>query len=369
MRVLIWVQHLLGTGHTVRAVAIARALHAQGASVMVVLGADPPATVDLSGLEIATLTPVAATDGSFRAIESADGVPYQTLAPRRTATLLTLFKTWQPRAILTETFPFGRRAFGAELIPLLEAAQAKGVLRAASIRDVLVRKSPAKEAAMVALARQHYQEVLVHADPQVVTLRESFGRADEIEDLTRYTGFVDAGAPVTHQDERAGVVVSVGGSGVGSALVRCAAKAAAISDPALQWTILLPPQLWAQRETVCGSVGANVSLEPNRADFRALLGAASLSISQAGYNTVLDVLSAGPRMIFVPFAAHEETEQSDRAAALAARALAQVMEEEGLTPAALAAAVAAALQQPLPKIPGFNHAGAAESARVLLRAV
>ncbi len=82
-------------------------------------------------------------------------------------------------------------------------------------------------------------------------------------------------------------------------------------------------------------------MEPNRPDFRALLGHAALSVSQAGYNTALDVLAAGVRAIFVPFAAHDETEQTDRARALAARGLATVIAEHELTAERLAATVAA----------------------------
>ena len=40
---------------------------------------------------------------------------------------------------------------------------------------------------------------------------------------------------------------------------------------------------------------------------------AGLSISQSGYNTVCDVLQAGCRAIYVPFAAGGETEQTVRA--------------------------------------------------------
>ncbi|MEO1102876.1 MAG: glycosyltransferase, partial [Pseudomonadota bacterium] len=95
-----------------------------------------------------------------------------------------------------------------------------------------------------------------------------------------------------------------------------------------------------------------------------LIGRARLSISQAGYNTVLDVLCAGPRMIFLPFAVHEETEQTDRAAALAARGLATVLAESA-SPETLASAVAQALAGPLPVPPAIDRDGASHSARIL----
>jgi predicted glycosyltransferase len=91
-----------------------------------------------------------------------------------------------------------------------------------------------------------------------------------------------------------------------------------------------------------GGVPGGVIIERARPDFRSLLARGRLSISQAGYNTVLEVLAAGIPAVVVPFAAGSETEQSLRARLLAARGALTVVEEAALTPASLAAAIAAA---------------------------
>ncbi|GAB5374717.1 MAG: glycosyltransferase [Acuticoccus sp.] len=367
MRVLIWVQHLLGTGHTVRAAAIAQALKARGARVTLALGARPPAAADLAGLDILPLHPVGATDGSFRVIIDEAGASYESVAGTRRDTLLHHLATTGADAFLTETFPFGRRRFVGELLPVLAAARAGGARTFASIRDVLVRKPAAKAAAMADLARAHYDGVLVHADPRFVELGDSFPPAAQIGDLLHYTGFVDARPPVAPAGAaRQGVVVSAGGSNVGAGLVEAAIAAAALGDKGHGWRILVPPALADRLAAWQAAAGPNVTLEPNRPDFRQLLAGAALSVSQAGYNTVLDVLDAGPRMVFVPFAAHEETEQDDRAAALARRGLATVVPEGTLTPGALAAAVREALAGPLPGAVDFDRAGAAASAALIL---
>ncbi len=61
-----------------------------------------------------------------------------------------------------------------------------------------------------------------------------------------------------------------------------------------------------------------------------MLKGAELSISQAGYNTVCDILQAQCRSILVPFTAGGETEQSVRAARLEALGLAIALPENGL---------------------------------------
>jgi predicted glycosyltransferase len=101
-----------------------------------------------------------------------------------------------------------------------------------------------------------------------------------------------------------------------------------------------------------------------------LLGACRLSISQAGYNTTLEVLAAGVPAVLVPFAAGEEGEQSMRAKLLAERGLLTLVEEKGLTGARLAAGIERELQRPRPaRGAELRLDGAAESAREVLSAL
>lgn len=365
--VLIWVQHLLGTGHTVRAAAIGRALAARGADVTMVLGAVPPSTLDLAGIATIQLTPVAASDATFSTLVTADGRPYAHVLPERHAQLAATVERVRPAAILTETFPFGRRPFAGELMPILEALPTPRPLVATSVRDVLVRKPMPKAEAMAERARALCDMILVHADPRFVTLGDSFAAADKVADLVHYTGFVHAPAPqaAAHGEGEGEAVVSCGGGAVGRSLVE-AAIGAARRDGGLNWRILVPPGLAELMPGWRAEAPPNVALEPNRPDFRALLGRAALSVSQAGYNTALDVLSAGVRAIFVPFAAHDETEQTDRAEALAARGLAQVLAERDLTADRLAATVAAAMARPASERPAIDLDGADRSAALIL---
>ncbi|MEM8552728.1 MAG: glycosyltransferase [Pseudomonadota bacterium] len=367
-RVLIWVQHLLGTGHTVRAAALAHALRAEGAGVTMALGAVPPPTLDLSGLDLVELPAVAATDGSFTTIQTSDGRPYEAVAQHRRELLLALVETLRPQVLVTETFPFGRRRFSGELLAMAEAARGRGAVIASSIRDVLVRKSPQKEAQMAGWANAHFDHVLVHADPNFVRLEDSFGASDKVASLVHYTGFVDGGHPVPAEGgDRSGILVSAGGSAVGAALIE-AAVTAARSFPQMEMRVLIPRPLQALADTLRSTAPSHVQLEANRPDFRALLSQCAVSISQAGYNTVLDVLAARPRAVLVPFAAHEESEQTDRAAALERRELAHVLAESDLNAETLAHAIRAALKTPPPPSIALDTDGAGRTARFLMEA-
>ena len=52
------------------------------------------------------------------------------------------------------------------------------------------------------------------------------------------------------------------------------------------------------------------TVERHRADFVDLLGNCRVSISQAGYNTTMEILSCGARAVLVPFGGGAEIEQT-----------------------------------------------------------
>src|SRR4029079_15868811 len=134
---------------------------------------------------------------------------------------------FDPDVVLIELFPFGRRQFAFELVPLLEAVHAdrKRARVACSVRDVLVAK-PARDAEIVARLRRSFDAVLVHGDPVLIPFATTFGWMAEIADLIRYTGYVTASratTPATDGDQE--VLVSAGGGAVGAPLLFAAAAA------------------------------------------------------------------------------------------------------------------------------------------------
>jgi predicted glycosyltransferase len=56
-----------------------------------------------------------------------------------------------------------------------------------------------------------------------------------------------------------------------------------------------------------------------------------VSVSQAGYNTILDILAAGAPAVVVPFASERETEQTLRAERLAAAGVLEIVREAELS--------------------------------------
>lgn len=353
-RILIHVQHLLGTGHLRRAAALAQALGEAGHDVDLVSGGPAMAGLEFGKARFTQLPSARVADFSFRALLDASGRPVDDgwRAGRR-AILLDLFAQRRPDIVITELFPFGRRILEFELLPLLEAAAARRPrpLIVSSVRDILAAKTdPAKIERMVARVRDWYDLVLVHGDRSFIPLAASFAAENKIADRVAYTGYIEGikspAPPPGHGEGE--VIVSVGGGAVGARLLETALAARALSaDRARPWRILVggdvPP---AARAQLLRAGASGMVVEPARADFPGLLARCHVSVSQAGYNTVVDLLTAGARAVLVPFAGGGEAEQALRADLLARRGWAEIVNEAELSPEGLAAAVDRAASRP-----------------------
>lgn len=369
-RIFVWVQHLLGIGHLRRALRLAEALAARGTRVLLVSGGPSGAWTPAAGVDLLQLPAVRAADGSFTRLVGADGRTVDELLWReRRARLEAAFLEFAPELVVTEHYPFGRGAFARELGPLLARAAAAGIPIAASVRDVLVSKAaPAKLEAMLARAAP-YARILVHGDPAPLPFEASFPLAPALGGRLRYTGYLAPRMPAVAAEARAEILVSAGGGAVGRRLCATAAAARALL-PDRPWRIVTgagaaEPDL----RQLLAAAGPGLRVERHRADFPELLARAALSISQAGYNTVVETLAAGTRMLLVPFAEGAEDEQTRRAEALAARGLARYLPQDRLTPEALAGAAIEALAAPPPDPRSIRLDGAERSAELLLELI
>jgi predicted glycosyltransferase len=302
-----------------------------------------------------------------------DGTPIDDVyRGRRRDLLLAAYDSIAPDAVVFETFPFGRRALHFELLPLIEriTAARPRPLVVASIRDVLQRRrNPEREREALELARRAFDAVLVHGDRRFMRLEETFPLASELDMPVRYTGFVESSVPARPRpdSERAEIVVSAGGGAIAFPLMRAALAARPRSHASgIRWRLLIGTNAAdAELEALARAAGPGVVVERARADFPELLAQASISVSQAGYNTVLDVVRSGARPVLVPFADHGETEQRTRANRLRDLDLAIVVDVPEISGADLCAAIDAAAAKEDWGTWDFDCGGAARSAAII----
>ncbi len=376
--VLIHVQHLLGIGHLQRAATLARAMDATGLRVTLASGGMPLADLDAGGAEVVQLPALRSRDESFSELVDEKGRPLdEAWKAARRDRLRALYSARRPKVLLIELFPFGRRQLRFELLPLIETARndAPRPWIVSSLRDILNAPSSAEKSAWIlGTARELFDLILVHGDPEIVALEESFPPAAEIADKLRYTGYVTAEAPVGDAGASGAadeVLVSTGGGAVAAPLIEAALEARPLTPLAdAPWRLLIGHNLpEAEFRRFAAAAPPGVRVERARPDFRRLLAGARLSISQAGYNTVMEVLTARRPAIVVPFAAGGETEQTERARRFAGHGLLTWVDAGSLTGESLAAAVGRALARPAPDGAALRTDGAARTAELVSQLV
>ncbi|MEM9473448.1 MAG: glycosyltransferase [Pseudomonadota bacterium] len=372
MRVMLYVQHLLGIGHLVRASRIASALEADGQDVTMVTGGMAVDGFPDKRIANVQLPPLRSADDSFSGLADQHGREAgDAFLNRRKEALIGAFENIEPDCLIVEAFPFARRQMRFELLPLLDHVNAlppgKRPMVVSSIRDILQPKSPKRDMATARLVQDYFDLVLVHGDERFATLDETFSTATSIADRTVYTGMVAADDADPSDAERYDVIVSAGGGAVGGELLGASLAARALTSlNSARWLVVTGPNLPDPAlARLQSEVADGVEIVRFRPDLAGLLRRAKVSVSQAGYNTISDVLRAQCASVLVPFAAHGEQEQTSRATRLQANGLAVCVKSDQLSPANLAAAIDAACAQHRGQAAGIRLDGAGATAEIL----
>ncbi len=371
LTILLAVTHLLGVGHLSRMAALGRGLVEAGHRVVLVSGGRPAPTIPLGGLELVQLPPVHCIGVDFRTLLDDTGErASEAMMASRVAHLMSAFRGTRPDAVVVELFPFGRRQLATEFSALVEEVRA-AVPRPAllvSIRDILNPPSTPGRAEEALERLGAFDRVMVHGDPKVAPLDASWPVNPVLATRLAYTGYIAEGLEAEAADDgRGDILVSGGGSPASLPLFRAALGAAAIDPGGRRWRILVGHGVPENEfEKLRAAAPPSAVVERARSDFRSLLAAAACSASQAGYNTIVDVLRARVPAVIVPFEAGDEKEQRWRAERFAARGLAAVVTEGELSPRSLLYAVSdrlAAGDSSLGEVPALD--GVARSVAVI----
>ena len=370
-RVLLFCQHLLGIGHYVRAVRIADALGNGGFDVVFVSGGMSVPHLRPSSARFEQLPPIRARDESFAEYVMADGTPVDhTTRHARAVRLRELHDAFDPDVLLVEAFPFGRRSLRAELLPLIAHARGREKLVVCSLRDILVPRRAKREQETVDLVNQYFDLVLVHGDPALVRLDETFRRAGDLGDKVRYTGYIapPTDLPAVVTDE---ILVSAGGGIVGRRLLELAIEARPLTRQSGHTWRLVAGHALSDDEVANlrrRAAAGNFLVEKTLSDLPSRLRGCRLSISQAGYNTVVEILAAGIPAVCMPFATESETEQTLRCAKLQRQGYLQVVPPGG-SAKQMAAAIEYALHRPSQPTMQLDLGGAEACAEIISRAL
>jgi len=352
-RLLFYCQHSVGLGHLVRSVHLADGL-ARDFDITFLNGGPWPADLPQpSAIDIVHL-PALGLAADYSLVSRDERYTVEEAVGLRRSIIQQCFHETAPDVVLVELFPFGRKKFASELMPLLEAARAATPVPfvACSLRDILVgsrRDQQGHDDRASRVTNEYFDAVLVHADARFATLEETFHPTVPLRVPVHYTGFVRGpGARETVRAREPRVLVSAGGGLVGAPLFRAAVEAhpRLLADHGLRTVIVTGPFLpEPDVEELTRRAAGTDGLEVVRyvPDLGGEMAASAVSVSQAGYNTTMDILGCTTPAVVVPYGEGREDEQAARARRLERLGALRVLDADVLSATTLADAVRDAL--------------------------
>jgi predicted glycosyltransferase len=350
MKIIFYCQHVLGIGHFFRSLEICRALDQH--DVILVTGGPRPDVALAEHIREVRLPGLMMNPDFSELFTTEKTSSTEKVKSDRKKILLELLEFENPDMFIVELYPFGRKAFRFELDPALEHVRMKNRNRCRSVcslRDILVEKQdPEKyEKRVVKILNRSFDAILVHSDPELFSLDETFSSIKEIRIPIIYTGFVTSKVPVDAYrimrrrlnigSEKKLVVASAGGGKVGFSLLEATLKAAHLlkDDVDLHMEVFSGPFMNPEDFTrLKGLENENFTVSKFTPDFLSYLEAADLSVSMAGYNTCMNILATKTPAIVWPFS--QNREQRLRAERLAQKAPFTVLNDGDLAPDRLA---------------------------------
>ncbi|MFO7596758.1 MAG: glycosyltransferase [Desulfocurvibacter africanus] len=381
MRVAYYCQHVLGMGHFFRSLEIAKALADHEVDL---ISGGPEVRAELPAhVSLFRLPGLMMNDDFSELYPLEPGRSLEEVKNERTRLLSERFLLFSPDLFLVELFPFGRNQFSFELLPLLQDIRDGHfgpVKVVCSLRDILVEKRNQEkyEARVVKRLNEFFDLLAVHADPALLRLDETFGSLDRVRIPVSYTGFVTTkptpGAGIALRREfglESGqklIVASIGGGKVGGRLLFAALQAFARLDlSGARMHVFSGPYMdgseFLALEKLASTI-PGVVLERFTDRFLDYLDAADLSLSQAGYNTAMNILATGVPALVWPF--DQNREQRLRAERLEQLGALGILEDADLNPERLVVRMAQAMEAGRRSGPApIDLDGAANTARLL----
>ncbi|WP_414514941.1 glycosyltransferase family protein [Nostoc sp. PCC 9305] len=383
-RIMFYCQHILGMGHLVRSREIVRGL-TKDFQVCFINGGEIIQGFEIpAGVEVINL-PAIKTDPEFSELQVVDDAFSLNEAKEiRKNRLLEIFKQFQPHILIVELFPFGRRRFSFELIPLLELAKSnKGSTKiVSSLRDIVVvkpEKQVKHEEKVCNFINKYFDILLVHSDPELVPLEATFSRVNDLKCQVCYTGYVVQEPPInpilTDEDreiiksDKPLILASVGGGRFGHELLECVVNTAPFLEKVLPHNIqvftgpFIPNSKFKKLQEMA-KFSKNIYIRRYTPYLLNYMKKADLSINMSGYNTTMNILTTGVRAMILPFTGNQDREQTIRAEKLSNLGVVKFINHNYLQPDYLAINIINYLKEQPNKI-SFDSGGVEKTANIL----
>jgi predicted glycosyltransferase len=371
-RILYTTNEVLGLGHVRIALRITVGMQAElsdAAAVLLVTSSTAAHAFPLpNGLEVMRIPAVVRADTMTSYRSGRLPLPFAEVSELRAGIIQAAARAYRPDLFLVDHRPAG---VAGELLPTLRQLKRRGetalVLMLRDIIDdpAIMRARWGMDGAFDALG--YYDEIWIYGCQHLYDPIREYRWPDEVARKVRFCGYLGIEQPTQTRDavrrsfglgDERFIVVTIGNGMVGHLILETYLLALAhLPDEIDVFTLMLggpglpaDQQLLIRRESEAirsRNARRRIEFRDFLPDLLDCMAAADLVISQAGYNTLTEILTLGKRAIVVPYRERHE-EQSIRAALVEKRGLARVIDPCRLTPEQLATTILAALAEEPP---------------------
>lgn len=289
---------------------LAEALSSKGHQILFATGGIPNPALLSNIKNILQLPPFFVKDEKFDLLTALGTKPDLHYISQRQKLLLDTFKSFKPDLLITEHFPFGRHILKDELIPLLDHAKNNNVKIISSVRDILVSLPAPKIIKIKEILTHYYDAVFIHGDAQCAVF---WSMLNDVKPRLFFTGYIyqPTKPNLIHDDlwTQKPVLAFQGGrkthpntdSNWIDLLRAIKPKTTFNNNP---WIIIGPQNNKYLNE--------GITIQKSIPNLSQKLNQCAFIISEAGYNSFLEVILSKAPSLFIPFFTPKEDEQLNR---------------------------------------------------------
>lgn len=275
----------------------------------------------------------------------------------RAQILLAALTAFKPDVLVVDKVALGVMG---ELEPALAALRTSGTCRIVlGLRDILdapvIARHEWEKSGTTEAIRSYYDAIWVYGDQRVADPIVEYGLPADIAAMVSFTGYLSAGrAPAAAPDATTRRILAAGpyalclvGGGQDGAPLAKAFLRAPLSE-GVRGIVLMGPFMSVAQRAELATIAATLPGREVRTFIPEpswLIRGATAVAAMAGYNTACELLEAKVPAVLVP-RVRPRREQQVRAERFAALGLAECLMPDALTPAALGAAMARAMDRP-----------------------
>lgn len=298
-KVLIHCQYVYGLGHLIRALQLAKGLVIDFEVYFLSGGEVVEGIIVDNKINFIQLDALYKEEDSNKLSSVDESLTTEECLIKRENVINNLIKDICPDVVLTEHFPFGF-LFEKEVLNII--SKAKGINNqvkfVSSVRDIIESKNGNdSDQKTIALLNEYYDLLLIHGDENIIPLETSFPLSHEINIRQISTGYVVDNSLIKNFDRKKTIVVSVAGGRIGRELKGAVIEAFKSIQNEVNHKLLVFDGAFINDAEQRSADDYIQYFKFDRSIFLKELSQSDVSISLGGYNTTVESLCIGNKVL------------------------------------------------------------------------